>query len=102
MGKLEETQEAYFGQNTETDLQEKVIVEKDRMSLPHALMILQGLPSLVNLGDDIEEAFLVVFEWIDNMALLLAWERVKEIENTAISDSCAGAPGADQDDRSGA
>lgn len=95
MGKLEETQEAYYGQD------EKVIVEKDKMSLPHALMILHGLLDRMYFGENVEEAFQVVFEFIDNMALLIAWERLKKDE-LIIPDSLADTPGADQDDRSGA
>lgn len=60
MGNLKETQEAYFGH------EEKVIVEKDKMSLPHALMILNQLRDRVYLEENVEEAFQVVFEWIDN------------------------------------
>ena len=95
MGKFEETQAAYYGS------EEKVIVEKDKMSLPHALMILHGLLDRMYFGENVEEAFQVVFEWIDNMALLLAWERLKENE-IIIPDSLADTPGADQDDRSDA
>lgn len=95
MGKLEETQEAYYGQ------EEKVIVEKDRMSFPHALMILHRFRDRNFFGENVEEAFQVVFEWIDNMALLIAWERLKK-DGLIIPDSLADAPGADQDDRSGA
>lgn len=71
MGKLEETQEAYYGQSSADDLQEKVIVEKDRMSLAHALIILHGLLDRMYFGQNVEEAFQVVFEWIDNMIIFL-------------------------------
>lgn len=71
MGKLEETMEAYFGQSSADDLQEKVILEKDKMSLPHALIILHKFCDRNIFGQNVEEAFQVVFEWIDNMAILL-------------------------------
>lgn len=90
MGKLEETMEAYFGQSSADDLQEKVILEKDKMSLPHALIILHKFCDRNIFGQNVEEAFHVVFEWIDNKDELI------------IPDSLADAPGADQDDRSGA
>ncbi len=65
MGKLEETQKAYLEQ------EEKVIVEKDRMSLPHALMILHQLHGRVFLGENVEEAFQALYEWIGNIMILL-------------------------------
>lgn len=49
---------------------EKVIVEKDRMGLVQALGILHNLRDL-STDEYILEAFQVVFEWIDNMILLL-------------------------------
>lgn len=49
---------------------EKVIVEKDRMGLVQALGILHNLRDL-STDEYILEAFQVVFEWIDNMVLLL-------------------------------
>ncbi len=71
MGKLEETQEAYFGKSSADDLQEKVIVERDRMCLVQALIILHVLSRLHTPGGEIQEAFQVVFEFIDDMAILL-------------------------------
>lgn len=65
MGKLEETQEAYYGQD------EKVIVKRDRMCLAQALKILHVLSRLHTPGGEIQEAFQVVFEFIDDMAILL-------------------------------
>lgn len=65
MGKLEETQEAYYGQ------EEKVIVEKDKMGLVQALGILHSLRDSLSSCGEIHEAFQVVFEWIDNMILFL-------------------------------
>ncbi len=65
MGKLEETQEAYYGP------EEKVIVEKDRMGLVQALGILHSLRDGLSSCGEIQEAFQVVFEWIDNMVILL-------------------------------
>lgn len=65
MGKLEETQKAYFGQ------EEKVIVEKNKMGLVQALLILNSLKDLHSASDDIQEAFQVVFAFIDEMNILL-------------------------------
>lgn len=65
MGRLEETQEAYYGQ------EEKVIVEKDKMGLVQALTILHSLRDGLSSCGEIQEAFNVVFEWIDNMVILL-------------------------------
>lgn len=65
MGKLKETQEAYFGQ------EEKVIVERDRICLAQALIILHGFYDRNIFGQNVEEAFQVVFEFIDDMAILL-------------------------------
>lgn len=64
MGRLEETQEAYYGQ------EEKVIPEKDRMGLVQALMILHSLRDGFSSCDKIQEAFDIVFEWIDNVTIL--------------------------------
>lgn len=79
--------------------EEKVIVEKDRMSLPHALMILHQLHSRVFLGENVEEAFQVVFEFIDNMAILLG--KLEDIYESKVNQAgLADTQGADQDDRS--
>lgn len=65
MGKYEETQEAYFGQ------EEKVIVEKDKMGLVHAMLILDQLRDMYSECEDIQEAFRAVFEWIGGITILL-------------------------------
>lgn len=65
MGKYEETQEAYFGKD------EKVIVERERMCLARALIILQSLRDMYSECDDIQEAFQTLFEFINDMAILL-------------------------------
>lgn len=48
---------------------ENVMVEKDRMGLVQALIVLHTLRDMVA-DDHIREAFNVVFEWIDNAVLL--------------------------------
>lgn len=65
MGKYEETQEAYFGKD------EKVIVKRDRMCLARALIILHSLRDMYSECEDIQQAFRAVFEFIDDMAILL-------------------------------
>lgn len=60
MGRSEDTQEAYYGQ------EEKVIPERNRMGLVQALTILHSLRDGLSSCDDVVEAFNVVFEWIDN------------------------------------
>ncbi|MBD5524022.1 MAG: hypothetical protein HDR04_06315 [Lachnospiraceae bacterium] len=55
---------------------ENIIPEKNRMSLVHALMILYKVQKAEKLMEQIGieqcgEAFDVVFEWIDNVVLLL-------------------------------
>lgn len=51
----------------------KVIPERDRMGLSQALCILHKLRDICS-GDnnDLAEALDVIFEWIDNMVLLLS------------------------------
>lgn len=48
-------------------------VEQDRMSLVHALQLLHKLRETLESLDMLEyaEAFNVVFEWIDNVVILL-------------------------------
>lgn len=58
MGKYEETQE------------EKVIMEKDKIGLAQALIILHEFRDRNILGQNVEEAFQVVFGFIDEMAIL--------------------------------
>lgn len=49
---------------------EKVMTERNRMGLVQALTVLHNLRDIS--GDDyIVEAFNVVFEWIDNVVILL-------------------------------
>lgn len=52
--------------------EEKIIPERNRMGLVQALTILHRLRDICS-GDnnDLAEALQVVFEWIDNMVLLL-------------------------------
>lgn len=70
MGKWEETQEAYHGQ--EPAPEEKVIPERDKMGLVQALTILHRLRDTYESCEDIRDAFNVVFEWIDNAVILFA------------------------------
>lgn len=73
MGKWEETQEAYHGQ--ELAPEEKVILRKDKMGLVQALTILHSLrdsfSSCEKMGE-VNEALNVIFEWIDNAVILFA------------------------------
>lgn len=71
MGKWEETQAAYHGR--EDTVEEKVIPQKDKMGLVQALTILHSLRdgfSSCKEMDEVNEAFNVVFEWIDNAVIL--------------------------------
>lgn len=93
MGKYEETQEAYFGQG------EKVIVERDRMCLAQALIILHSLRDMYSECEDIQQAFRAVFEFIDDMAILL--QKIEGIYESKVNEASVAAAGcADQDDRS--
>lgn len=81
MGRWEETKEAYYGR--EDSPEEKVIPERDKMGLVQALTILHSLrdayASCEEYGPaedhesnkDVKEAFNTVFEWIDNVVILL-------------------------------
>ena len=76
------TQTDIVGVNAEGNItassakRENIIPEKNRMSLVHALMILHKVRKVEKLMEQIGieqsgEAFDVVFEWIDNVVLLL-------------------------------
>lgn len=86
-------------QKTDCGQDEKVIVEKDRMGLAQALITLHQLLGRVYLGENVEEAFQVVFEFIDDMAILL--EKIEGIYESKVNQAGVAATGcADQDDRS--
>lgn len=55
----------------QTAPEEKVIPERDRMGLVQALTILHRLRDILGEYNDYAEALQVIFEWIDNMVLLL-------------------------------
>ncbi|MBD5516091.1 MAG: hypothetical protein HDR06_15980 [Lachnospiraceae bacterium] len=76
------TQSGIAGLNAEGNITasfakgENIIPEKNRMSLVHALMILHKVRRVEKLMEQIGieqcgEAFDVVFEWIDNVVILL-------------------------------
>lgn len=68
MGKLEETEAAYF------DKKEKLMPERDKMGLVQALTILhhfRDLQKSFGLESDLADALDTIFEWIDNADLLL-------------------------------
>lgn len=67
MGKLSDTEAAYFGK------EEKVIPQRDKMGLVQALTILHHFRDFqrsVGLESELADALDVIFEWIDNAVLL--------------------------------
>lgn len=69
MGNLEATDAAYFGK------EEKVIHEKNRMDLVHALITLQGVRKVIKDDGEIAQALDTVFIQLDEMNLMLDWVR---------------------------
>lgn len=86
-------------QKTNCGQDEKVIVEKDKMGLAQALIILHEFRGRHIFGQNVEAAFQAVFEFIDDMAILL--QKIEGIYESKVTEAgVAAAAGADQDDRS--
>ena len=82
MGKLEATEAAYFGK------EEKVIQEKNRMDLVHALIILQGVRKVIKDDGEIAQALDTVFIQLDEMNLML--DRIRKLYTDAFGTPPAG------------
>lgn len=75
MGKLEATDTAYFGK------EEKVMQERNRMDLVHALIILQGVRKVIKDDGEIAQALDTVFIQLDEMNLML--DKIRDLYTKA-------------------
>ena len=82
MGNLEATEAAYFGK------EEKVIQERNRMDLVHALIVLRGVRNIIKDDGEIAQALDTVFIQLDEMNLML--DRIRELYTKAFGSPPAG------------
>ena len=71
MGKMEAAEDAYFGK------EEKVMQERNRMDLVHALIILQGVRKVIKDDGEIAQALDTVFIQLDEMNMML--DRIRKL-----------------------
>lgn len=82
MGNLEAAEAAYFGK------EEKVMQEKNRMDLVHALLVLRGVRNVIKDDGEIAQALDTVFIQLDEMNLML--DRIRELYTKAFGRPPAG------------
>lgn len=82
MGNLEAAEAAYFGK------EEKVMQEKNRMDLVHALLVLRGVRNVIKDDGEIARALDTVFIQLDEMNLML--DRIGELYTKAFGSPPAG------------
>lgn len=82
MGKWEDTEAAYFVK------EEKVMPERDRMDLVHALIILRGVRNVVRDEGEIAQALDTVFIQLDEMNLML--DRIRKLYTESFGSPPAG------------
>ena len=79
---MEATEAVYFGK------EEKVIQEKNRMDLVHALIILQGVRKVIKDDGEIAQALDTVFIQLDEMNLML--DRIRKLYMDSFGTPPAG------------
>lgn len=82
MGNLEAAEAAYFGK------EEKVMQEKNRMDLVHALLVLRGVRNVIKDDGEIARALDTVFIQLDEMNLML--DRIGELYTKAFGSPPVG------------
>lgn len=82
MGNLQATEAAYFGK------EEKVMQERNRMDLVHALIILRGVRNVIRDEGEIAQALDTVFIQLDEMNLML--DRIRKLYTDAFGSPSVG------------